>query len=168
MTDNNELVGASPAAQDRATHEPNPQAVSAVPVGIADAETFASIIQWGDGAERLIAPSYERIIDRAWEEWKEMIKPGADVPVEAADVIIVLLRIPGIAEAIQRKMAINRAREWRLMGDGTGYHISAQAMSPGTAKTAKRVEGRRPASAVPERDAPTPSSPHSPQEVNHD
>lgn len=84
-------------------------------------ETFASIIQWGDAIFGPATP--ERIIERAWEEWQEMISPDADVPIEAADVIIVLLRLPGIAEAIQRKMAINRTRQWALRGDGTGYHI---------------------------------------------
>jgi hypothetical protein len=60
-----------------------------------------------------------------------MIAPGADIPTEAADVIIVLLRIPGIAEAIQRKMAINRARQWKLMGDGTGYHVPGHLTQSG-------------------------------------
>lgn len=84
-------------------------------------ETLESIIAWGD---EIFGPcTAERAINRAWEEWQEMLEKGADVPVEAADVIIVLLRIPGILEAINRKMAVNRSREWRLMGDGTGYHI---------------------------------------------
>jgi hypothetical protein len=84
-------------------------------------ETFASIIEWGDKTFGPAEPS--RIISRAGEEWREMIAADADVPTEAADVIIVLLRMPGIAEAIQRKMAVNRARVWKLMGDGTGYHV---------------------------------------------
>jgi hypothetical protein len=84
-------------------------------------ETIASIIQWG---EDTFGPcSQERAIDRAWEEWQEMRLPNADVPIEAADVIICLLRVPGVAEAIQRKMAINRQRRWNVLGDGTGYHI---------------------------------------------
>lgn len=40
-----EGVRASPASQDRATHEQSPQAVSAVPVGIADAWSFAVSIR---------------------------------------------------------------------------------------------------------------------------
>ena len=84
-------------------------------------ETFASIIQWGDDT---FGPcTAERAISRAGEEWDEMLLPDADVPIEAADVIICLLRIPGIADALQRKMAINRSRRWNLMGDGSGYHI---------------------------------------------
>jgi hypothetical protein len=84
-------------------------------------ETLTSIIQWG--AETFGAAEAERVIDRAWEEWEEMIAPGADMVTEAADVIIVLLRMPGILEALERKMEANRQRRWRLMGDGTGYHI---------------------------------------------
>ena len=86
-------------------------------------ETIASMIQWGD--ETFGPCTADKAISRAWEEWQEMLERGADVPIEAADVIICLLRIPGIADAIQRKMTINRARKWRLMGDGTGYHIPA-------------------------------------------
>lgn len=90
---------------------------------MAEIETIASIIQWGDDT---FGPcSQERAITRASEEWEEMLEPAADVPIEASDVIICLLRIPGIAEAIQRKMTINRARTWKLMGDGSGYHVKA-------------------------------------------
>jgi hypothetical protein len=85
------------------------------------AETLESILQWGDETFGPAKP--DRVIERGWEEWQEMIAPGADVTIEAADVIIVLLRMPGILEALERKMEINRARRWRLMGDGTGYHI---------------------------------------------
>lgn len=91
-------------------------------------ETFASIIAWGDETFGPAEPG--RIISRAAEEWKEMLEPDADIPTEAADVIIVLLRMPGIAEAIQRKMQINRAREWKLMGDGTGYHVPTTGGHP--------------------------------------
>lgn len=92
-------------------------------------ETIATIIAWGD--ETFGPCSQERAIGRAWEEWQEMLLPDADVPIEAADVIICLLRIPGIADAIQRKMAINRARRWNLKGDGTGYHIKGDIHDAG-------------------------------------
>jgi len=92
-------------------------------------ETIASMIQWGD--ETFGPCTADKAISRAGEEWQEMIEPGADVPIEAADVIICLMRIPGIADAIQRKMTINRARKWRLMGDGTGYHIPVQEAERG-------------------------------------
>lgn len=87
-------------------------------------ETFASIIAWGD---QVFGPTTaERITERAGEEWDEMelMVPGSeDHTTEAADVIIVLLRLPGIVDAINAKMAKNHARKWKLMGDGTGYHI---------------------------------------------
>lgn len=50
------------------------------------------------------------------------------IPVEVADVIIVLYGVAGmrgfdpLAE-VDKKMEINRARTWKAMGDGTGYHI---------------------------------------------
>lgn len=88
-------------------------------------ETLESIITWGDVT---FGPcSQERAIDRAGEEWAEMEEPDADVLIEAADVIICLLRIPGILEAINRKMGINRDRVWDVRPDGTGYHVKATA-----------------------------------------
>ena len=88
-------------------------------------ETLESIIAWGD---KTFGPcSQDRAIERAWEEWQEMLEKGADVPVEAADVIICLLRIPGILDAINRKMTINRGRTWDVRPDGTGYHVKAAA-----------------------------------------
>lgn len=88
-------------------------------------ETFESIIAWGDA---VFGPATDpdRIVERAWEEWREMLdeKPGTEErAIETADVIIVLLRTPGIIDALNAKMAKNRARKWSLRGDGTGYHI---------------------------------------------
>lgn len=50
------------------------------------------------------------------------------VPKEAADVLIVLYGLAGLrgfdlGEAVDAKMAINRARKWKALGDGTGYHV---------------------------------------------
>lgn len=87
-------------------------------------ETIESIIAWGDEVFGPVDPA--RAIERAGEEWAEMIdqQPGSmEHAIEAADVIIVLMRLPLIREAINTKMAKNRARKWKLMGDGTGYHI---------------------------------------------
>jgi NTP pyrophosphatase (non-canonical NTP hydrolase) len=69
---------------------------------------------------------------RARKEWREledlmtenMSSKAVD---EAADVVIVLYALAGafgldLHEAIDRKMAINRSREWDLNGDGTGQH----------------------------------------------
>jgi chromosome segregation ATPase len=94
----------------------------------AERETIETIAKWGEEAFGPI--STERAIERAWEEWREMIEPGADTAMEAADVVICLARIPGLAEAVQRKMAINRNRQWNLKGDGTGYHVKPDPASP--------------------------------------
>jgi hypothetical protein len=84
-------------------------------------ETFETIRQWADDT---FGPcGLERSLERAKEEWAELEEPGADVVTEAADVVICLLRLPGITEAIDRKMAINRKRRWAVRDDGTGYHI---------------------------------------------
>ncbi|MBP9863409.1 MAG: hypothetical protein KBD62_36020 [Kofleriaceae bacterium] len=49
---------------------------------------------------------------------------------ECADVVIVLYRLAtylggSLRMEIDRKMEINRAREWRLDGNGHGYHVKA-------------------------------------------
>ena len=90
-------------------------------------ETWESINQW---CEDTFGPARPfRVVARANEEMAELIKEADtlewsdQLAIEAADVVIVLARIPGLWDAVQRKMAINRAREWRLTGDGCGYHI---------------------------------------------
>lgn len=91
---------------------------------VEERETIQSMIAWGD--ETFGPCTAERAQSRAAEEWREMASEVPGTPqhaVEAADVIICLLRIPGIQDALNGKMAKNRARKWRLMGDGTGYHI---------------------------------------------
>lgn len=47
---------------------------------------------------------------------------------EAADVVIVLAHWCSrwgvdLFEFVDKKMLINREREWNLKGDGTGYHV---------------------------------------------
>lgn len=110
-----------------------PLAAATQPAVPQEGETFASIVAWGDETFG-IAADPDRIVERAWEEWREMIaeKPGTpERAIEAADVIIVLLRTPGILDAIEAKMTKNRARQWRLLGDGTGYHIPAALTGAG-------------------------------------
>ena len=51
-----------------------------------------------------------------------------DIVEEAADVVIVLCHLAGsmdmdLGAAIEAKMEVNRARQWRLSGNGTGYHV---------------------------------------------
>lgn len=80
--------------------------------------------------------------ERAWgrfsEEFEEMVEAECEpaehpekIAEEAADVVITLVgwlnaRCPGqdLATAIERKMAINRARQWDVR-DGVGYHVKA-------------------------------------------
>jgi len=89
------------------------------------AETWASINQWCD--DTFGPATIPQIIERAKEEFAELETEGADHAIEAADVVICLCRIPGFAEALEHKMAINRRRKWRLTGNGTGYHIPDDA-----------------------------------------
>lgn len=93
---------------------------------VVDLETWESINQWCDDTFGLA--TVPQIITRAKEEFDELETPDADHAIEAADVVICLCRIPGFAEALQRKMAINRKRKWRLVGNGTGYHIPDAAL----------------------------------------
>ena len=102
-------------------------------------ETFKSIQDWAWSTFGRADPV--RTFERAGEEWDELtdeffpfssretaLEPwhhinAENVATEAADVIITLLNIEGVPEAIDAKMAKNRARKWQVMGDGTGYHI---------------------------------------------
>lgn len=90
-------------------------------------ETFETVRAWCDETFGPATP--ESIINRAWEEWREMLDAEDDASrtIEAVDVVIILCRMPGFVEAFQRKMAINRARKWRLTGNGTGYHIPSDS-----------------------------------------
>jgi NTP pyrophosphatase (non-canonical NTP hydrolase) len=96
-------------------------------------ETQASIYQWA--REQFGDPkSIFQIAERAAEEMSELFGKIADdapresIVEEIADVVIVLSQIAerlglDLGEAIDRKMAINRAREWVTAGDGTGQHV---------------------------------------------
>jgi len=101
------------------------------------AETWESINQWCD--DTFGKATIPQIIDRAKEEFVELEEPGANHAIEAADVVICLCRIPGFAEALQSKMAINRKRKWRLTGDGTGYHIPDASPSTEGSGTSEQV-----------------------------
>ncbi|GGY54719.1 dATP/dGTP pyrophosphohydrolase domain-containing protein [Parvularcula lutaonensis] len=96
-------------------------------------ETSRSIRAWGRetfGDPETLAP----LVERARLELDELAaavaagEPDAAVKLEAADVAILLHRIVGIlggelSDAVDAKMAINRARRWNVSGDGTGSHI---------------------------------------------
>lgn len=96
-------------------------------------ETQGTIAAWaadtfGDAA------SDARVAARANEEMAELLRhvtSGQDnalIVEEAADVMIVLYRLcdrlgMNLDMAVQRKMAVNRRREWQKDGSGHGYHV---------------------------------------------
>ncbi len=57
-----------------------------------------------------------------------MANDTAEIGREAADVAILLHRLVALAgrdlaEEVDAKMAVNRARRWYAAGDGTGGHV---------------------------------------------
>lgn len=91
------------------------------------AETTATIRAW---AYATFGPpkGAVSVVDRAQKELNELREKAvagaspADLAEEAADVVIVLCRLFGWAD-VDRKMAINRQREWVLDGNGHGQHV---------------------------------------------
>ena len=90
-------------------------------------EVFEALRIWG---ESIFGPGEPtRLIERAQEEMQELkdavYEGWTDKAVEeAADVVIILTRVPGLWDAIVQKMNKNFDREWVVRGDGTGYHIA--------------------------------------------
>lgn len=96
-------------------------------------ETQATIAAW---AEETFGPVAEpaRLAERAMlemEELREALSCGSkeDSAHEMADILILLYRAAeetdiDLHQAVNEKMAINRARKWRAAGDGTGSHIA--------------------------------------------
>jgi len=64
-----------------------------------------------------------------WDkDWTLRETKPEQIPIEAADVLIVLYGVAGMRgfdlhAEVDRKMATNRKRKWRVRGDGTGYHV---------------------------------------------
>ena len=96
-------------------------------------ETQKSIVQWADETFGP-ATSVARVAARANEEMAELLRKvtiddsAPEVVEEVADVVIVLCRVASmlgsdLAAEIDRKMAINRQREWRKDNTGHGYHV---------------------------------------------
>lgn len=96
-------------------------------------ESQQTITQW---IEETFGPAgtNARVIARANEEMAEMLKEVSiddahpKLAEEMADVVIVLYRVAtrlgvDLHEEIDKKMAINRARMWKLDGSGCGYHV---------------------------------------------
>lgn len=90
-------------------------------------ETLETVAQWAEATFGPITP--QRMVERADEEMTELKADPTNVT-EAADVVICLARYPGLWAEVERKMAVNRGRKWRLMGDGTGYHIKTPLPAP--------------------------------------
>ncbi len=96
------------------------------------AETSQTIREWGDATFGEVK-DLEVLVERARGEMDELVLAvragdAADIGAEAADVVILLHRLVAIAgldlgEQVNAKMKINRAREWKRTGDGTGGHV---------------------------------------------
>lgn len=96
-------------------------------------ETQQTISEW---AEEIFGPvsSNARVAARANEEIAELLRvltvDDADPKAgeEIADVVIVLNRLASklgvdLQEAVNKKMEVNRSREWKQDGSGHGYHL---------------------------------------------
>jgi hypothetical protein len=104
----------------RALSLPSPQYQESRTDANSGGETFETIAQW---CEETFGPATpERIASRAAEEMDELLADPHKVE-EAADIVIILSRHSGLWAAVEAKMAVNRKRKWRLMGDGSGYHV---------------------------------------------
>lgn len=95
------------------------------------AEDSRTISKWGD--ETFGPANSHALAIRAREELNELIEAIAggeirdDIILEAADVTILLHRLVGslgqeLSDAVDKKMDINRKRQWVKSGDGTGQH----------------------------------------------
>ena len=89
-----------------------------------DSETQATISTW---ANDTFGPSGSnaRVAARANEEMAELLRA---LTADDADVLIVLYRLAtrlgvDLYAEVDRKMSINRAREWKLDATGHGYHV---------------------------------------------
>jgi hypothetical protein len=95
-------------------------------------ETSQSIRIWGDETFGRVA-DLSALVARARGELDELdiaikASDGAEIGREAADVVILLHRLVALAgmdlaEQVDAKMAVNRARQWKPAGDGTGGHV---------------------------------------------
>lgn len=99
-------------------------------------ETQKTISEWANKIFGIPDDNAERIMWRMLmeaDELKEKLLSGEEwhsneVADEIADIFIVgyqCFTVLGMdaQECIDRKMKINRARKWKLNGDGTGQHI---------------------------------------------
>lgn len=96
-------------------------------------ETQLSVAKWADETFGPVS-SNARIAARANEEMAELLRAlTADdthpkAAEEVADIVIVLYRLMrnlgvDLLSEIDRKMAVNRNRQWMLDATGHGYHV---------------------------------------------
>jgi DNA repair exonuclease SbcCD ATPase subunit len=93
-------------------------------------ETIASVTAWAD--ETFGLATIDRQILRAEMEFQELLHISqtntGKIAEEAADVVICLYRMIGTLdpEAINKKMAKNRAYKWKVDGQGCAQHVGEQ------------------------------------------
>ncbi|WP_374764282.1 dATP/dGTP pyrophosphohydrolase domain-containing protein [Yunchengibacter salinarum] len=98
-----------------------------------DPETQSSCAEWARDTFGPARPP-ERLAKRLETEVRELHaairnESSEAVALEAADCLILLYRIAeeagvSLHDALDRKMAINRQRQWVPAGDGTGSHLA--------------------------------------------
>lgn len=101
-------------------------------------ETVESVSQWADETFGPTEPI--SALNRALDEIAELRKlwlSYSDVShqefvEEAADVCITLYRYINLVdkEAINKKMEVNRARKWKVTGEGVGQHYDERETNP--------------------------------------
>ncbi|MCD1645225.1 MazG-like family protein [Aurantimonas coralicida] len=102
------------------------------------AETQDSINRWATSVFGHSTAGILRTAIRGNEEYAELLAeiavngPSEKAAEEMADVAILLLVLAGrsgvdLQDEIDRKMAKNRARKWRVDTSGHGYHIPDEA-----------------------------------------
>lgn len=112
---------------------------------IPAAEAFEALRIWGESV--FGEGTAHSLALRVQKEMKELLVETEHgwtekAVEEAADIIGVLTRAPGLWEALVKKMNVNFEREWTLHGDGTGSHIPKEGKSDGK-ETDYRAEALR-------------------------
>lgn len=90
-------------------------------------ETIESVTQWANNTfgEAGMEAQYRKAEQEFLELFRAMyLGDQQKIAEEAADVCICLYRVIGTIDpqAIEKKMAINRARKWNIRADGTAQH----------------------------------------------
>ncbi|MEH6632071.1 MAG: dATP/dGTP pyrophosphohydrolase domain-containing protein [Halopseudomonas aestusnigri] len=95
-------------------------------------ETQHTICQWAEDTFGPVA-NPQNLVVRALQEMSELAEAleeenHDEIGKETADVVILLYRLLAqynldLSEEIEKKMKINRSRQWISSGDGTGKHI---------------------------------------------